>query len=175
MSVGTGYHEETLAAMSWATFRYNPSLGPDGRPIGWEAVPMSEYYDTLNANLKSHFRTLFPENDDETIAGQAAVARGYYVSLFNGIAGPVQPCPAGEEGESCPGNEESEPPEKLAEAAEKAGDALVDISGEVIKGMIQWINEFLPKNNMPRGGGRCSGVPGRAGGLWRQPMEIVVH
>jgi len=152
MSVGANYQEETLAAMSWAPFRYNPSQGLDGKVTGWEAYPMSAYYDTLSTRLKSHFQTLFPENDTETIAGQAAVARGYYVSLFNGLAGPVQGCPAGEVGETCPGNEESEPPEKLAEAAEKAGDVLVDISGEVVAEMIEWANEFLRTHDLPRGG-----------------------
>ncbi len=152
MSVGASYEEETLAAMSWAPFHYNTSQGPGGKVIGWEAYPMSAYYDTLSTRLKSHFQALFPENDAETIAGQAAVAQGYYVSLFNGIAGPVQPCPVGEVGESCSGNEEGKSPEELAEAAEKVGDVLVDISGEIVAEMIEWANEFLRNHDMPRGG-----------------------
>lgn len=75
---------DTGTALNWAPFRYNTDLGPDGEVIGWEAYPMTEYWDWLVANYSTAFRDIYPGYSDDAILGEAVIARSLYMAFYSG-------------------------------------------------------------------------------------------
>nr|MBC8449122.1 PD40 domain-containing protein [Chloroflexota bacterium] len=79
---------DTIASLKWAPYRYNSSAGPDGQIIGWEAYPMTEYWDHLEVDYKDGLRSYYqgqgePKSDDY-IVGAMVIARSIYLSLYMG-------------------------------------------------------------------------------------------
>ncbi len=143
----TSYPEQTLASMSWAPYRYNQPNNPDGKRAGWEAYPMDEYYATLDENLQDYFEQYMVDQkmevDADAVAGQAAIADAYYVSMYEGVALLVGACPEGEEGEACLAEEEAgKSDEEIIEAAEKTLDVLVDVTGEILTALVHDIRHI---------------------------------
>ncbi len=90
-----GQSSETLAAVSWAPYRYNSDIGPDGNVIGWETYPFSEHWDDMEVELIDAFSDLDPElnpyrDSESAVIGEMLVARSLYVALNRGITSYVQ-------------------------------------------------------------------------------------
>ena len=81
----TAGEEEIWTGLSWAPFRYRDEMGPDGKVVGWEGYPADEYWDVLQDNLRAQFRKSLPNDDPEATEGRTIVARGYYLTLMNGV------------------------------------------------------------------------------------------
>jgi type II secretory pathway pseudopilin PulG len=84
---------DTIASLKWAPYRYNSDTGPDGQVIGWEAYPMTEYWDHLEVDYKDGLRSYYqgqgePKSDDY-IVGAMVIARSIYLSLYMGTTGLV--------------------------------------------------------------------------------------
>ena len=73
------YKEDTLNTLSWTPYRY--------RNNKWEVFPATEYWDKLEVDLRARFLQLYPSDGDDAAMGRMAVARSYYVSLMQGVAG----------------------------------------------------------------------------------------
>jgi hypothetical protein len=78
----TSHPLNTVASINWAPYRH-----VDG---AWEAYPAREYWDQLEMQYQDLFGKMFQGQDEDVSAGQAAVARSYYVSMLQGLANRVQ-------------------------------------------------------------------------------------
>ena len=90
-----GHASMTLAQVSWAPYRYNPELGPDRQPIGWERYPTRLYWDKLEAQFTAAFRNLPEEvnefrDDEYAVIGQMLAARSLYFTIEAGVTSLVQ-------------------------------------------------------------------------------------
>ena len=126
----------TMTSLSWAPFRYNSDAGPDGQPIGWEDYPISEFWDKMELAFKAGFRNIYPDEDDSTIIGRMAVARGIYVSFYTGLTGLVK----------TNGSLTWAPPWTIGEAFDDSDSALAEeISGIINNSYwvsIEFVNDF---------------------------------
>ncbi len=75
--------EVTLALVSWAPFRHR-----DG---AWESYPFTEYWDLMEVRFEEVFAPDDPDDPDSVYValGEVALAKAYYLSIFNGITGMV--------------------------------------------------------------------------------------
>ncbi len=74
-----GAPEMTMAFLSWAPFRY--------RNGQWESYPINEYWDLLQVRLQDVFPVSDPADMQSVYvaAGQTALARSFYLSMFLGV------------------------------------------------------------------------------------------
>lgn len=75
------YKEQTLTTLNWAPYHYITSTH------SWEGYPANDYWDQLEIKLKARFLQLYPDDGQDAAVGRMVVARGYYMSLLQGVAG----------------------------------------------------------------------------------------
>lgn len=82
------YQERTINNLSWMPYRYKNNK--------WEVFPAEEYWDRLAVQLRGRFMQLYPDDGDEAANGRMLVARSYYITLMQGVAGNCteKPCKA---------------------------------------------------------------------------------
>jgi len=90
-----GHDTSTLASVSWSPYRHNSDQGPDGKTIGWETYPLSEYWDKLEVQFEDAFRNLPREQNrygtsQAAIIGEMLMARGLFLALNQGVTNLVQ-------------------------------------------------------------------------------------
>jgi hypothetical protein len=81
-----GLKQHTLAALSWAPFRFN------GTKNAWEAAPIDEYWDHFKQLHVNDFadQVASGEIDAEVAEGKLVFAQLYYLSLYSGAVRIVQ-------------------------------------------------------------------------------------
>jgi hypothetical protein len=137
------YRETTLTGLQWAPFRYNRNAGPDGKVIGWEGYPASDYWDTRTEDLLSRFRVLFGD-DPETNMGRVATARSYEFALMTGVANIVLCTP---EDAPCPiQREENASDEMLVGATQAMLSGLNHVAVEVVFEAMRSRQHFRAQN-----------------------------
>ena len=124
--MGAAYKDQVLAGLNWAPYQYNTTAGE------WEAYPIEEYWETLDANLRQRFTELYDQDTPDAIEGRVMIAESYYMMMVNGVEtdAPFDACLGKEE---CPfPTEEGESYEEIIQASEKFTSRLSHVTTEVV-------------------------------------------
>ena len=80
------YQEQTVNNLKWVPYRFKNQK--------WEVYPAEEYWDRLAIELRGRFMQLYPDDGEDAATGRMMVARSYYVTMMQGVAGSCteKPC-----------------------------------------------------------------------------------